>query len=169
MKTLFITTYLFGSMIYLTSCQDESKIKEMENRLSELETIANKFELIVQEQDSIKKEKQAKLKQFEDIIVDDLNDENENEDKIKSDLIGTKIGTWNFDSPSEYVDIRINDKKKTGDLLELDTEFILQGYSSKRIYYLHALLIYKKNKGKWKYVNGIKLDYIWDYHSMQLE
>lgn len=75
MKTVFITTLLFGSMIYLTSCQDESRIKEMENRLSELETIVNKFDLIVQEQDSIKKEKEAELKQFEDIIVDVFNDE----------------------------------------------------------------------------------------------
>ena len=76
MKTALITNLLFGSMIYLTSCQDDSKLKEMENRLSEkedklkeLESTVSKFELLVKEQDSIKSEKEAELKQFEDILV----------------------------------------------------------------------------------------------------
>jgi hypothetical protein len=67
MKKEFII--IIGSMICLTSCQDESKIDEIEIRLSQLESTVSNFDRIVQEQDSIKREKEAELKQFEDLIV----------------------------------------------------------------------------------------------------
>ena len=97
MKTVLFATLLFGPMIYLTSCQDETRIREMENRLNELETIVNKFDLIVQEQDSIKKEKEAELKQFEDIIVDLFNDKIGSIEFRHTDYIGECNISHNMD------------------------------------------------------------------------
>ena len=55
---------------------------------------------------------------------------------------------------------KLYNKKKTGELLELDAEFILRGinfYNSTPSAYLKAKFTYRKENGDWKLITGNEL------------
>lgn len=83
--------------------------------------------------------------------------------------IAGSYGTWVFESPDEILDVKINSQTRTEDILKVDTEFILEGMSSKKIFYLHSLLEYKLINREWKFIAGEQLKYLKDYESKSFQ
>ncbi|MCG8838957.1 hypothetical protein G1K37_11425 [Tenacibaculum dicentrarchi] len=90
-------------------------------------------------------------------------------EELKADLIGTQIGRWKFDTPSEFIDVKIIDQNITGELNELNAEYILKGFNSGTLYYLRAKHVFKKSDDKWKLTNSYKMKFIKNYSKIKLE
>lgn len=75
-------------------------------------------------------------------------------EQIKTDLIGQTMGSmfggWKFESLSEFQELKINNKKQQGELIEYDISMRLKDTNSGKEYRAEALRVYKKVDGAWK-------------------
>ena len=76
-------------------------------------------------------------------------------DQIKADLTGQEIGNpsaWKFDSPSEFHEFTIKNKKVSGSSIKYEISVILKPRSGP-IGSADLVVVYKKENSLWKFVN----------------
>ena len=70
--------------------------------------------------------------------------------QVRTDLVGQAMGSWRFESPSDFLGLTVNEKTEQGDTVEYDVSMSLQDPSTGRRYRAEALVVYGKSGGEWQ-------------------
>jgi len=86
-------------------------------------------------------------------------------EKIKNDLIGTKMIGWNFDYPEEFQQCQVSKKINSDKRIDYDLDLILFDQKLNDLHNASATVVYKLNNGEWILSNVISHYITYTFHA----
>jgi hypothetical protein len=148
-----------------TTCNSETqqKYNDLRNRYTVEQEMLSKFDFAYNSQSgTCNPSNQSKLTSMNSEIeskISTIKDPTPDIEKIKSDLIGSKIPGWNFDFLSEFQKCEITKTNETPNRLEYNLSMTMLDQRNGNTYPVEAIVTYMQNDQGW-YFNGVKLVYI---------